>query len=263
VSHSTQAESDFWWMSEDEASEFRFVFVGHHTPTTNLVSSFELPWFHGAVNRVLVADKVCHPVDWLPTWRDICSNVNVYRSLKVFSSPTDTAKGLMGPLLIDIDVSTDSIKDFQHRIGPLQDALVVARKTCAVLSEKWQLSSRGFRVFFSGQKGFHIEIKPSSVGIHGTLQEQLKQIVDRLLASLQNGNPPTSHNYANSQESVVIDRVYGTRRMPELNHPYVRLHGSFNLVVIGSRCIRQRKIPLSLDQVYRADISKIVGESQL
>ncbi|MCH7576426.1 MAG: hypothetical protein IH822_01325 [Chloroflexi bacterium] len=140
---------------------------------------------------------------------------------------------LQGPFLVDID-SRDWTNGYSEN---LEDARRVAVLAVELLTSRWPLAEgRDFRVFFSGRKGFNIEVRPDLLGIGGSLDQQIRASADRLevLGELAKRN----------SASTVIDRIYGNRFGYGLKHPYIRLYNSWNKW--SSDCQAKKRLRLQL-----------------
>jgi len=250
--------SDFWWLSENEIEDELFTGMGHHAPLAD--SDDPLPlnaWFHSlSENMQLSCTYELYPLDFLTKWRSVCNNTNVYRTLKIFTSNQGVAR-FLGPFLVDIDSS--NWKDgYEENLG---DALDVARKVVHFLIVDWGLRAGDIRIFFSGRKGFNIEIRPQALGIVGSVADQLmlsakkrQEIVEQLDVC----------NNTISSAGTRIDPVYGDRfNNYELKHPYIRLHDSWNKWARnnGITCAR-RKIEISLDKLFDSTVDEICARAE-
>ena len=213
--------SDLWWLPKHETSEKLLIGVGHHYPITDDDNPCSVKWFHSINERhELSCDRKQYQLDFLKEWRSLCNNTNVYRTLKLFASTTGQGE-ILGPFLVDIDNS--NWKDGYEE--DLNDALVVARKVIAFLKIHWNLNDRDIRIFFSGRKGFNIEIRPLALSIAGSAADQIKLSSGKLQEIINHfgtGSNTVSKN-------TTIDQIYGNRFTNyELKHPYIRLHDSWN-----------------------------------
>jgi len=259
---SGESSSDLWWV--DGGKKDYLLYVGHHLPITDDDEPHLTRWFHSLEGGRFCKRRVRHPAAFLQTWKDLCGNVNVYRSLQLFAPPGEDAGSVLGPFLIDIDNSEwdDDLGGFREN---LQDALDVARRAVGVLNTGWALRNNDLRVFFSGRKGFNFEIRPSAPGIKGSAPEQLEkswELQDRIRSELQaQGNFEGS---AVGKEGTVIDSIYGSSRLgPKLNHPYTRLHGSINRWIGTTGDISRRRLEIQVPDLFSNDIPTMVGNSKV
>ena len=256
--------SDLWWVEPVVGAQHRFLYVGHHLPISDDDEPLATSWFHSIAGDHLSEEKVRCPTTFLETWKARCANSNVYRSLQLFAS-AENGEALLGPFLIDIDNSTWDESTELYREN-LQDALDVARRAAKLLTTRWGISTRDLRIFFTGRKGFNLEVRPSTLGIQGSHHQQLEEsskklstLVDELRARV--GLRGT--NVVGSQ-GTSIDMIYGSqRRGIALRHPYIRLHKSINRWRSGGLDISRRKVELQLDELWSGDIEAIVARSSL
>jgi len=101
--------------------------------------------------------------DFLDVWRAQVSNINVFRSLCLHSAEKGGAE-LAGPLVIDIDSSVCS-KETGYT-PDIDDSLNTARRIVRECLPS--LHHNDYRVFFTGHKGFSIEVRPQVVGVSHT-----------------------------------------------------------------------------------------------
>ncbi len=209
--NSASETSDFWWLSETQASQVWSVGFGHHAPLTDddepsLVTIDDrepvIPgWFHslGGQNN-LSRNFRLYAAHVLSSWSSACQNTNVYRTLRLYPKSSRN-EPVVGPFLIDID-NQDWTNGYSEN---LEDARIVAVRTVELLTSRRDLAEgRDFRVFFSGRKGFNIEVCPTALGIKGSLHDQIRASADRLdevIREVENG----------SSAPAGIDRIYGNR----------------------------------------------------
>lgn len=250
--------SDFWWLSDNEVQDQLLIGLGHHPPLGEDDTPMPLKeWFHSLGEGMqLSTDYELYPMDFLEKWRSLCNNTNVYRTLELFTSSTGQGE-IFGPFLVDID-NSKQVDGYEEN---LDDALFVACRVADFLIKHWQLSERDLRVFFTGRKGFNIEVRPSALGIGGTLENQIKFSRKRLSDIISyfgaGSNTVTSRH-------TTIDLVYGGRfNNHELKYRYVRLHGSWNKWVGNDGIERaRRKIELSLNKLFDSIAEEIYVKAE-
>lgn len=266
---------DFWWIQEEERRSL-YVGVGHHKPLTDDDQPCEIPWFRSLKNGGLSLDEEHYPLAFINEWRKACSDTNVYRTLTLFDNKGQPV--VLGSFLIDIDNSqlvTNAYKE------DLDDALRVARATIELLRTKpYKVQEIDLRVFFSGRKGFNIEVRPSSLGIEGAYEDQIRLSatkLDCIIMALRRCADISSDSYtqyngfklygagnAVSNNETIIDRIYGSRSNGyKLKHPYVRLHNSINewTPKSGTKMAR-RKIRISLAELSGMSAEQICQKAQ-
>ena len=94
---------------------------------------------------------------FISQWEAKYSNINVFRSFTIYSSDTN-GEEIVGPFLLDIDCTF---------IGGYKPDLRMAIKDTRLLVNKYcsNLKDEDYQAFFTGHKGFHIEINPRAINI--------------------------------------------------------------------------------------------------
>jgi hypothetical protein len=123
----------------------------------------------------------------------------VFRSYALYNSATEGTE-LIGPLLLDIDRTVEQnggyLPDFDKA---LKDTRLLVKEYCSGLNDQ------DYRIFFTGHKGFHIEILPTAVGM--SPYQDRWQYFEKIRKD--------------------INRRFGTSFIDKF-HPHVRLHNSIN-----------------------------------
>lgn len=262
-----EGDEDFWWMTAEEQKRLRYIHLLNHRVFDESSSSspFDEESFHsltedGEPSSVLLR----YPRQYIRSWRNRFSNENVHRSLVVYTNNIG-GDSAIGPFLVDIDISL-RIQTEQDHWSALEDATEVAQNVYTIATTTWGISPDEIRLYFSGHKGFHVEIKPSALRISGDVEHQIIQSQDTqniLIATLSNSTPPVYHNSANKSETVNIDVVYGTPRRPHLKHKFLRLAGSINVWDEWGRRNSARKTRIHPDELSRKQLTAIVARSQV
>ncbi len=249
-------QSDFWWLSEREAGLEWLVGVGHHDPLTDdYEPDLSRPddnepslrdWQHSVSEDGQCSQTFRHyPLSFIEGWRSLCGNSNVYRTLKLFPAQADQDP-ILGPFLIDIDNQNWS----NGYSEDLHDALTAARGVVVALTDTWSLRpERDFRIFFSGRKGFNIEVVPASLGIAGTVPQQIQSSarhLDAIVDGLVGAN------------GTAVDRIYGNHFGYRLKHPYIRLHDSWNSWIAGGVPMRRRRLRITVEDFPRLPLDSIL-----
>jgi hypothetical protein len=249
--------SDFWWLPEDVAIDKLSVGIGHHKPLTDEDDPYSVNWFHSlSKDELLSVEEVKYSFGFLSSWRDICDNTNIYRTLKVFGCNTEEAI-LLGPFLIDIDNSEEN----------LDDARTITTQVRTYLLDEQKISKGDMRIFFSGRKGFNVEVRPEAFGVADSISGQIKCFsmkLDEIIDFLRKNNKVQNdtRNMASSQ-GTCIDRIYGDRFGYKLKHPYIRLHNSVNKWIRGSDSeITRMKIELTIEQLCNMSATEISSKSE-
>jgi hypothetical protein len=250
--------SDFWWLPKNLTRKDLLVGVGHHKEVADNedVPPLDSWWRSLDRNGDPSNDIQYYPITSLNKWKSACNNTNVYRTLTIFNGDTKGAI-LLGPFLIDIDnFRWDSDKGgYKEDLDAAQD---VTRKAITFLSQNWEISSRDMRIFFSGRKGFNIEICPRALGISGSIDNQVEISAKKLEEII--GTIITNKA---SKSNTVIDRIYGNRFGYRLKHPYIRLHDSVNKWICGDgKIITRRKIEITSKELRTKTAAEITLESE-
>ncbi|TET41106.1 MAG: hypothetical protein E3J66_05850 [Dehalococcoidia bacterium] len=156
---------------------------------------------------------------------------------------------ILGPLIVDIDNESED----------LSDALVVTKKTLEYLRSSYNIRDNDIHIFFTGHKGFNLEIHPEAVDIRGTQEKRenraehlRKEIIKNLQQGQNVGSDCSATTNLVSQRGTIIDRVYD----------YVRLHRSFNKWVSLNGEIARMKIELFINELDSLTIEKIIAKSE-
>lgn len=253
-------ESDFWWLPRGAASENPLVGLGHHRPINDEDDLISIMWCRPLdVNEEPFNNLNVYPLNFLHCWRNACNNTNVYRTLKVFYKNAGEA-AFLGPFVVDIDNEKEN----------LEDALSAARQAVDFLILQYNLGTDDLRIFFTGHKGFNIEVRPKTLRIDedDPITDQIEvsaQMLDKIIEGLRhtNGVVDGCTNTVTNKDTQ-IDRIYGNRFGGyRLKHPYTRLHCSINKWVRNhdSKMARM-KIQISLDELRNRSAADISLESE-
>ncbi len=257
--------SDFWWLTEREASQPWLVGVGHRSPLVDDDNPCAVPWYRSVdPGGKLSTDEKRHPLTYLDEWRHTCGNSEVFRTLELCPSREAQEGALLGPFLIDID---NSDWDDGYR-EDLEDALRVTRQVIEFVTDSWKLSAQDFRIFFTGRKGFNVEIQPGALQISGALASQIDMSGKRQEAAIQylrsQNRVKDQNGNAVSDRRTFIDRIYGSPlRGHYLKKAYVRLHRSVNKwVTHGGTKIARMKLELSPKELFDSTAQAICSRSE-
>jgi len=250
--------SDFWWLPKNVSIGNLLVGVGHHR---EVADREEVPppssWYRSFDSKGCLSNIIkYYPINLIEKWKSVCKNTNIYRTLKVFDRSTVKAI-LLGPFLVDIDNSN----------GNLDAAQTVTKQVVNYLIKQLDLSPNDIRIFFSGHKGFNVEVYPQVIGLSGSLLDQIKlssKKLDDIIAFLRKSNDiQDSTRNVVDLHGTVIDPIYGNRFGYKLKHPDIRLHNSINKWIRedGSECAR-RKIELTIEQLWNISATQICVASE-
>ncbi len=146
---------------------------------------------------------------------------------------------ISGPFIVDIDNGSEN----------LSDALIVTREILEYLRDSYSIIRDDIHIFFTGHKGFNLEIRPSALKIQGTVEEQenRKQYVRKEVIKKFHRGKSFGCNSV-SEKGTIIDCL----------HDHIRLHHSLNKWVQndGTKMARM-KIELSLNDLAKLSIGKI------
>lgn len=233
------AMTDFWWLTFEQANKYVYVELVHHQPLTNEDNAphqdFNNPCFTG--------------IQSISEWRNKYQNTNVYRSLRIWSD-NSKREALSGPFVIDID----------NECGKLDDTLIVTRKAVKCIFNSYNLKESDLRLFFTGHKGFNIEVLPSALGLAGTQSEQdnkadciREKIISELRRNAGLASQPGQCRNLVSEQGTLIDLI----------HKHVRLHDSINKWIENGGQKARRKIALTLKELCSLQIEQIVHQACL
>lgn len=252
-------ESDFWWLPKGTASNNLLVGLGHQRPLTDKDDPISVMWCRPLdVNEEPCDNLDVYPLDFLDRWRDACNNTNVHRTLKVFDKNSGKA-AFLGPFIVDIDNDGEN----------LEDALGVARQAVKFLITQCNVRTDDLRIFFTGHKGFNIEVCPEALRIGGSITDQIRlsaQMLGKIIEALRKiNNIVVGNNNTVTAQGTCIDRIYGNELGGYgLKHPYTRLHCSINRWVRNHNSNMARmKIQINLDELLDELRNRDAGDISL
>jgi hypothetical protein len=224
--------SDFWWLDSDQFNIFNYLILGHSDPVDDLTGPNIIP-------------QKCQ-ITALDAYRITYQNTNIYRSLKLSDRPLN-GQEIVGPFLIDIDNENN-----------LEASQSITKQTLEYLINQYNLSSENYlRIFFTGHKGFNIEILPKVLTIR-YLNDDLVTIYRKnrrnITTYLRTKNNITNNilNYVDN-EGTIIDTI----------HDYVRLHNSINKWIDSNgNELSRKKIELTYQDLISKSITDITFESE-
>jgi hypothetical protein len=178
-----------------------------------------------------LCDDKLHFVDNISSWKDENLNVNIFRSVAIFYDK-HLEDAIYGPLLIDIDREDDI--GHQNIYKALEDTRLIIEKVII------KLEKSSFRIFFSGHKGFNIEINPHILGINPS------QYGEHCFRKIQN---------------ELISKMGDNFIDPW--HDQIRIHGSINSWIANDGKVKNRmKYELSLNELNTLTFEEIVTKSE-
>lgn len=256
--------TDFWWLTSGEKRKYIYIELTHHKP---LREQDGAP-YSAFMNLPLVDVKNINQ------WRKQYQNTNVYRSLKVWADESGN-DAMSGPFIVDIDNESED----------LSDALVVTQETLEYLRSSYGIKDDDIHIFFTGHKGFNLEIRPKAVNIVGTQEEQESKAEDlrkAIIMNLQQGkNVGGGYSAVFKNGKVIFKDVRSGRELQQYElgsktinlvsqrgtvidriYDYVRLHGSLNRWVSPKGEIARMKIELSINELKSLTIEEIIAKSE-
>ena len=162
----------------------------------------------------------------------------------------------LGPFLVDID-NDDNIDDAQ----------TVTKQVITYLTKQQELLLDNLRIFFSGHKGFNVEVRPETLEIKGSISDQIKisrKKLGEIISALRNENKiQILEMNIVSKQRTCIDMTYGYRFGYKLKYPYIRLHNSINKWIRsdGSEIARM-KIELTAEQLWSMSTPEISSKAE-
>ena len=233
--------SDFWWLEQNQLDNFTYLELGHNEPVDDLTC----PTIQAQKCQITKIDE----------FRSKYHNINIHRSFMLWDASVD-GQGIFGPFLVDIDNDND-----------LNASHMIVKQLLNYLINNIGLTAKDLRIFFTGHKGFNIEIRPKSLKIYGSVPEQIKlssKILDSIIDNLRQKNVVQDSTInAVDDNGTIIDRLYGDRFYYKLKHPFVRLHDSINKWVSSDkRFVSRKKIELSSQELLQKSIREILSENE-
>ena len=234
-----QKESDFWWLTPNEKTKYKYVLLMHLEPYSDEPNSDREPLsvrkFHSLDASGSLSEIEKHyPLEFISQWRKKCANVNIFRSLSLFSTEEDE-EALLCPFVIDIDRQDESDKGYVPNIDKaLEDTRRLVKEYLGKLKED------EFRIFFTGHKGFNIEVRPQALGII-SVPNRWRQFRDR---------------------RADINRTFGDNFIDTIKD-HVRLHDSINRWIANDgKEVNRMKFELSLRELNSLGVEEILRKSK-
>jgi hypothetical protein len=217
--------TDFWWLTHEQANKYVYVNLVHHKPINDNDNAPNQDFNNPGFARI----------DNISGWCKEYQNINVYRSLEIWS---DVSKkdALSGPFIIDID----------NERGELEDTLMVTRNVVTLLFKYYGVKENHLRLFFTGHKGFNIEVLPNALGLSYT-QCEYRNDMDCLRKNIINKLRRDAG--LNSQSGQARNLVSDKGTIIDVIHNYVRLHDSINKWIDNEGYKARKKIGLSLSEL--------------
>jgi hypothetical protein len=149
----------------------------------------------------------------------------------------------VGPFVIDVD----------NEHADLVDALTVTRKIVNYLCRN--VNENQVLLFFTGHKGFNLEICPGALGRFGSIDEEQcleESMRKRILGELrQSGHNLKATNQASERETI-LDRRYC----------HVRLHESLNSWIENRKRVLRKKIGFTVTEFDNLTLRQMLDMSE-
>ncbi len=230
-----QQKSDFWWLTLDEATKYKYVCVRCQEPYSDEPKSDKDPLstikYHSLDSSGnLSIETKRYRLEFIDQWKRKCANTNVFRSMSLFTSE-ENGEELVGPLVLDIDREEGGWE--KGYTQNLDDALQASRKL--VKEYLFHLKDGDFRIFFTGHKGFNIEVCPQALGIASNRNKE--QEFDNRLKE--------------------INKIFGNSFVDRC-HNFLRLHDSINSwISINGKITQSMRVELTPDALNTMGIQEI------
>ncbi len=243
--HNKWKHSELWWLTPEETLKYKYIYVCYQEPYSDEPNSEKAPYsvarfFSVGEGGNFSSEIKYYPLNFIEIWREKCANINVFRGFGLSSSEEGVDK-LFGPVIIDIDRQEGGFTE-----GYVQDLDQALEDTRRLINEYlYQFNEKDFRIFFTGHKGFHVEILSRALGLIDCerTEEQYEHIIDNI-------NDIFSRNKA----TRFIDKV----------HDEIRLHNSINRWIDkNGKIINRMKFELSIQELKNSSIDEICRKSEL
>ena len=89
--------TDFWWLSPGETRQYGYIDLFHQAPYSDEPNTDREP-----LACPMLQSERRYPLELISQWKVKFSNINVFRSLALYSSETN-GEEIIGPFLLDID----------------------------------------------------------------------------------------------------------------------------------------------------------------
>lgn len=242
-------EEEFWWLPESINPSLAYCELVHtNTPTAGRAPDLR----HAPTESPHQRDARPMPVSYIPQWFYRWDGVNIHRSLTVYLDD-DWQSSVTGPFVVDVDCPLEH--PYSSRI---EHARQQAIRVVDWLLSKFQLNETDIRCHFSGAKGFHVEARPESVGLHSGSRSEFKPAYDgirsRLLLDLLGETGSRTHPSTNLLDAsgCVINPI----------HEWVRLAYSINRWIEAGKPMYARRTSVTIEELRHSDFEQIIQRAQ-
>jgi len=216
-------------VTPDRLAQFKYMEFVHQD--ARLADDFHYDW----------NPRLIH-IEKLGQYRKKYGDVNVYRSCTLWSDKR-RRESISGPIVLDIDSEEEL----------LNDALEVTRRIIDIIRDELGIPENDYRVFFSGHKGFNLEIAPSLYRIEDHRKfVQVHCDIRRMIIKRLQENSTLKDNYVGPGKTLI-----------DPFHEHTRLHWSINQWVVGNAKINRRKIELTRERLFTLPIAQIIARSSM
>lgn len=175
-----------------------------------------------------------------------------HRSLTVYLDD-DWKSSVTGPFVVDVDCPLE--QPYSSRI---EHARQQAIRVVDWLLRKFKLNETDIRCHFSGAKGFHVEARPESMGLHSVSRSEFKPAYDNIRRSLlldllgETGSRTRPSTNLLDANDCVIDPI----------HEWVRLAYSINSWMEAGKRMYARRTPVTVEELHDLDLEPIIRRAQ-
>ena len=232
--------SDFWWLSSDERENYNHVYFCYQEPYSDEDHSEKEPlnvsrYFGLDSDLNLTTKQKYYPLEYISFWKQHNNSINVFRSFGLFDENL-SSDILYGPFIMDID--REDNKDYQGYKQDIKQALEDVRTLVNKYLNTYKENE--YRIFFTGHKGFHIEVCPEVLNIS------------------------KSENRYEKFNSIrkKINSVFGERFIDKI-HDEIRLHNSINRwIAYDGKIMNRMKFELTVNDISNMTADEICKKSE-
>jgi len=239
-------EAEFWWLDAAQSHAQIFCRLAQVDASDEDVDA-PLPRPRGATlvtkrgrDTLITAGEnqaIFLPSRYAQEWWDLWNGTNVHRSSAV-SLDGDPHRVIEGPILLDFDGDEWDQDDVRRLRQPRNAAVKVLRWAIA----EFHLAESDVRCYFSGRKGFHLELRPERI--------------TAALADASEATDPVRTLLRRVRRASILDPEEQGFDPPKT---WKRLANSINAWQQAGHARAMRRIALTLDQLSRADLGDILS----
>lgn len=221
--------TDFWWLSPEQARQYGYIDLFRQDPYSDEPNTNKEP----LSCPILQGDRR-YPLEFVSQWKVKFRNINVFRSFALYSSDTN-GEEIIGPFLLDIDRTLEKDGGYVADLGKaLKDTRLLVEAYCSNLKDE------DYRIFFTGHKGFHIEICPRAINIPPNVDQW--------------------QHFENRRKD--INKLFGNAFVDKF-HSHVRLHNSINSWIdyYGQR-VYSMNFEVSIDELFSLRAEDISAKAE-